>query len=270
MKSPLNRSPNPLPDDGWEAMVRQTAAALPYPPTPHVADRVVAHLTNEHDRQTTSRLQPLWVASVILALLLGLLAVPPVRAAILEFLQVGAVRIWLVEPAPTPTAPQEMPIERSQPTPTPIRSLLNLAGETTLTEAEAKTGFAIALPTYPPDLGTPDRVFYQELSGPAVILVWTKPEQPEQALLSLQIFGSDTIVNKGSPPVVMTATVNGRDMVWLNGPYILAYGGGSQPQWEMRYLVSGRVLLWQEDGLTYRLEGDFTFEEAIRIAESLE
>jgi hypothetical protein len=243
---------------------------------------VVAHLSSERNqsmaRRPIVRLRPLWVASLILALLLGLWAVPPVRAAILEFLQIGAVRIWLVEPTatppptPLPTAvpSQVVPAETPRPTPTALFSLLNLAGETTLAEAALKAGFAIPLPSYPPDLGPPDRVFYQELNGPAVILVWTEPEQPDQAAYSLQIFGSKAFVTKTNPAVVMTATVNGREGAWLNGPYILAYGDGSEPVWEMRYLVTGHVLLWEENGLTYRLEGDFTFQEAVRMAESLE
>jgi len=34
--------------------------------------------------------------------------------------------------------------------------------------------------------------------------------------------------------------------------------------------VTSPVLIWQQDGITYRLEGDLTLDEARRIAESLE
>jgi hypothetical protein len=38
---------------------------------------------------------------------------------------------------------------------------------------------------------------------------------------------------------------------------------------DQRRLVSGHVLIWEEDGLTYRLETDLSMEEAVAIAESL-
>ena len=41
--------------------------------------------------------------------------------------------------------------------------------------------------------------------------------------------------------------------------------GGSQVQLS----VSGNVLAWEREGLTYRLEGDLSMEAARRIAESL-
>jgi hypothetical protein len=38
----------------------------------------------------------------------------------------------------------------------------------------------------------------------------------------------------------------------------------------MRRLVEGNVLIWFENGLTYRLESDLSLEETVRVAESLE
>jgi hypothetical protein len=277
MKTPM-RPPQRPPDEQWEESVRQTASALAYPSTPDVAEQVMVRLTTTqrtrlHPR--TRRLQPVWVIGLLLALLIGLLAVPPVRAAILEFLQIGAVRIWLVEPTPVPTSASSGersstgPRSTAQPSATPLRSLFDLAGETTLAEAEANAGFAIRLPTYPSDLGPPDGVFYQELGGPVVVLVWLNPEQEDKALFTLHILGERAIAEKGNPPVVITTTVKGNEAAWAEGPYMLAYGQGGQEDWRMRYLVSGRVLIWVEDGLTYRLESDLSLQEAVRMAESL-
>jgi hypothetical protein len=266
---PGNQPENPLTHEEWEALIRQSAKALPYPPTPNIADQVTARLAGERSHRAMrpyASWRPLWVAGALLALLLGLWSVPPVRAAILEFLQIGAVRIWFTEPTPEPTlAPTTTP----QATPTPLQSLLNLAGATTPAEAEAQAGFSIRLPTYPTGLGPPDGVFYQEVGGPVVVLVWMNPEKSNQAEYSLQIFGEGAVVNKISPSVVMTTTVNGNPAAWTSGPYLLAYGSGREAEWEMRYLVTGHVLIWTEDGLTYRLESDLSMEEAIRMAESL-
>jgi hypothetical protein len=138
-----------------------------------------------------------------------------------------------------------------------------------LAEAEVKAGFSIRLPTYPSDLGPPDGVFFQELGGPVVVLVWTNPDRPKEAEFSLHILGEGAIAEKGNPTVVMTTTVNGDRAAWTQGPYMLAYGQGSQQEWQMRQMVSGHVLVWVEGGLTYRLESNLPLEEAVRMAESL-
>jgi hypothetical protein len=39
---------------------------------------------------------------------------------------------------------------------------------------------------------------------------------------------------------------------------------------QYRRMIDGQVLIWEGDGITYRLETDLSLEEAIRIAESLE
>lgn len=291
---PANAQPPHAPDyttdtETWVNQITKTARALPYPPTPDVvaaiARRRAGGKTTYWPPRVPLRQAPLyhamWLASLLLALLMTLWAVPPVRATLLEFLQIGAVRIWLIEPTPTPI-PTPIPtlppqhtrqsatvINTPRPTPTPFQSLFNLAGETTLDEAAHQAGFAIRLPMYPADLGPPDGVFYQYLNGPVVVLVWMNPAHPTEAEYSLHIFGAGASVTKGVPSVVETATVNGREVAWLQGPYMLSYGSGSEREWQMRYLVSGRVLLWQEDGLTYRLESNLSFEEAIKMAQSL-
>ena len=76
-------------------------------------------------------------------------------------------------------------------------------------------------------------------------------------------------MTKSNPPVVVTVTVNGRAAAWTSGPYVLSYGTEDDVEWQMQYLVTGRVLIWEADGLTYRLESDLSFDEAIRMSESL-
>ena len=205
------------------------------------------------------------MTGVILALLLGLWAMPPVRAAVRDFWQIGAVRIWLVEPTPAPTS--EPPVS------TPDAAMphrLNLAGVTTLQDAAAQVDFALSLPTYPEGVGLPDAVFMQEFGAPLVVMVWMSHEEPGKALYSLQTLGSDAIVTKVDPPVVQTTTVNGREAAWTEGPYMLSYGAEGTAEWRMDYLVSGRVLIWEAEGLTYRLESNLSMDEAVRMAESLE
>jgi hypothetical protein len=203
---------------------------------------------------------PHWRRAAALAagLLLALLLVPIARAGVEAAL--GAVHIrW----SPPTTSP-------GRPTPTLLPSLLDLAGETTLADAQRKAGFTIRLPSYPPDLGAPQYVFFQNLGGPAVVLVWTDPQQPDRVRMSLQALSSDDFVWKVQPQKVEQTSVHGKVVLWFTGPYVLQYRYGAQISYDVRYLVTGHALVWvDEDGVTYRLETDQPLPEAVRIAESL-
>jgi hypothetical protein len=212
---------------------------------------------------------------MVLLILGGLLAVPQVRAALVEYLQIGAVRIFLVEPTATATpppatvSPAKPATATPPPSPTPLASLLDFAGATTLAEAQAQVDFPIRLPAYPADLGEPNRVFLQDMGGPIVILIWTRPDQPDQVRLSLHMVGPGAFVGKGPPVTLEETTVNGQPAYWTEGPYLLKIRRNDQIQEDMRRLIEGHVLIWTEDNITYRLETDSSLAEAVRIAESL-
>jgi hypothetical protein len=210
-----------------------------------------------------------WAAAAALILAM-LLAVPPVRATVLEFLRIGAVRIFLAStPTSFPTAPTvgtPGPIASR-----PLASALDLAGETTLAQARQQTAFAIRLPSYPQDLGQPDRVFVQDLGGTAVVLVWMDPNNRGQVRLSLHELGPGIDVQKNQPPAIERITVRGQPAVWTAGPYMLEIYSGKPGEHEeaARRLVTGHVLVWAEGEITYRLETDLLLDEAVRVAESL-
>ncbi len=263
------------PVERLEAQLVATARALPYPPTPDLAAIFRGALPA---RPAARRRPPLsarlgWaVAAILLVLLLGLLAVPAVRAGVLEFLRIGAVRIHLVAPATPTPAPTVTGTPPPTPTPTatPLASVLDLAGQTTLADARVRAGFAIGLPTYPADLGEPDEVFLQDLDGSAVVLVWLEPNQPTQVRLSLHILSSSVLVDKllkQNPPGFEFTQVNGQQAVWTTGPYLIVARNGNYTQTR---LVTGHVLIWTAGRLTYRLETDLPLDEAVRIAESIQ
>jgi hypothetical protein len=233
----------------------------------------------------------------VLLILSGLLAVPRVRAMVLSVLRLGAVQILLGEPTLTPS----MPLIESPLTATPILSLepdtpavegtiasltitplptptslfltpdttIPLVGETTLAIAQGRAGFPILLPSYPSDLGTPDKVFYQEISGPVVVLVWLHPDNPDQIRLSLHILGPGVDALKGPPQAIAQTAVNGQLALWTEGPYMLLFRESGVEDLDARWLVKGHVLIWMIGENTYRLESDLSMEEAVRIAESL-
>lgn len=247
-----------------EASLRKQAATFHYPPTPDVVGAVKQRLDVESRRLSRRAPQLAWTMLIILFVLSLLLAVPQVRAGLLEFLQIGIVRIFPV--APTPTATSFPLTATPRPTTTLVPSLMDLAGETTLDEAQTKAGFVIRLPTYPPDLGPPDKVFLQNLGGSMLVLVWLEPDDSGQVRLSLHEFGKGTFAEKFMPKVIQATTVDGQPAVWTEGPYLLQIRNGDHVT---RRLVEGHVLIWEVQDITYRLESALTLEEAVQIAESL-
>ena len=257
----------------WEARLRETARALPYPPTPDLS--TAARTRSIHTPFPPSR-RPLALALAVLLVVLGALAVPPVRARIIEVLRIGAIRILPVEPTPVPpvSAPPVVPSPSTapptpRPTPTLVTSLLDLDGETTLQDAQQRVPFPIRLPTTPPDLGPPDKVFLQDLGGAVLILVWLEPGSSEQVRFSLHQFGPGTFAEKIRPRAVRQTTVKGMPAVWATGPYLIKVRGASGEDFIERRMVNGHVLIWTEGEITYRLETVLNMEEAIAIAESL-
>ena len=201
--------------------------------------------------------------------------IPPARAAIIEFIQIGIVRIFRGTPTPLPV-PNEGPPSTMIPltaTPGPtlpslIPILENLAGEMTLEEAEQTVDFPILLPSYPPDLGRPDRIFVQDADGDMVILVWLDPQQPDRVLMSLHFIPRGSwAIDKVEPTLIKETEVNGQRAIWAVGPYPLRLYNGDI---EFTRLINGHVLVWQEGDITYRLETDLPLEEAIKIAGSLQ
>jgi hypothetical protein len=140
-------------------------------------------------------------------------------------------------------------------------------GETTLAQAAERLPFTIQLPALPPDLGLPDRVFVQNLAGPALLSAWMDPQQEGRVRLTLHALASDAIIYKFNPVTITKTQVGGREALWTDGPYLVrVVGGEPDPQ----RLITGHVLIWtSEDDVTYRLETDLSLEEAVRVAESL-
>jgi hypothetical protein len=271
----------------WAERLTVTARALPYPPTPHFAAVVSQRQAERPVHLPLRRWQVALLALVLLAL--GLLAVPAVRAEVAKFIQIGVVRIFVgpATPAPaatatespltaTPTSAGPRPLTATPlATATPIPSLLDsLIGETQLGDAQAKAGFKVALPTYPANLGPPDRVFLQTDGAPMVVLVWVDPANRGQARLALFEIAPGNIgiekseFTEGVPPSLQNTTVHGQPAAWTTGPYLFELKDGNR---DFYRLIEGHVLIWVENGLTYRLEmtDNSTMAEAVRIAESL-
>jgi hypothetical protein len=256
------------PLDFREDALRATAQALSYPPTPDLAGAVRRRLAREATLATPRRVVPrrvVWAALALAVLLAALLVAPRAEALVRALFQIGGIQIVVVTPTPPPG-----PAATPGPTPPPPAALLDLAGETTLAAAQ-QGPIPLRLPAYPADLGPPDRVYRQDLDGPAVILVWLVPGHPNQVRLALYELSSRVIGEKlaGDRTLLAETTVHGLPAVWVRGPHILQFYRHGQIDMTGRRLVDGDVLAWEEGGITYRLESTLSLDEARRVAESL-
>ena len=262
----------------FETRLRSLAGGMKYPPTPDIAGSVAARLRPSPPRLINRTLARSLI--LVAVLLLSLMLIPPVRAAVLEFLQIGAVRIFRAGPTvPAPT-PQQIPATMAPSTEIPITAtpvptksaflplLEQMAGEVSLAEAQEKVEYPILLPAYPAGLGKPDRVFVQDPENPMTILVWLDPQDPSRVRMSLHLIPpGNWVIQKFEPTVIEETTVNGHRAIWAMGPYPMILKNGNMT---LSRLIKGHVLIWEETGMTYRLETDASLEEAVRIAESLQ
>lgn len=258
-----------------ENKLRSIANGMEYPRTPNIAGPVTTRLrTSTRPRFNSKAL--VWSLTIILVLCSSLMLIPPARAAILEFIQIGVVRIFpkSVEPTiessqtPTPGSFEAVTATSSTQSSSLIPILNQMAGKTTLADAQDKVEFSILLPAYPVDLGEPDYVYVQNADGNMVILVWLDPQQPDKVLMSLHFIPNGSwAVKKVEPTVIEETKVNGDRAIWTTGPYPLILPNGDI---QFERLVSGHVLIWAGLDVTYRLETDLSLKEAVKIAESLE
>ncbi|MEP7357888.1 MAG: hypothetical protein ABI847_11645, partial [Anaerolineales bacterium] len=99
------------PETRWQAQLTNLAGALPYPPTPNLAaawhDPSRAQLAARPARSPRLARGLAWSLATIVLVLAALLAILATGAGLLEFLQIGSVRIFFVPsatPSPVPTS----------------------------------------------------------------------------------------------------------------------------------------------------------------------
>lgn len=246
-------------------LLRETAAAFPYPPTPDVAGQVRRRLAAPPQRQQR-RLA--WGLAALLLVAGLLLAVPQVRAAVFEIIRAGAITIFVGEPTPTAVAPtpgsQSEAIVPPTATLPPLATAVSAYGElTTLADAQAQIDFSLRLP---PTYGPPDEVYLQDSrDGAIVILAWLDPTQSERMRLRLhqtRVFAYG--LKQAAVDAVAQTEINGQTAYWVEGGHRIRLQDGQS------YTVTNNVLIWVEENVTYRLEGELTLEEAVKVAASLE
>jgi len=243
--------------DTWPAEIKETAVYFSYPPTPDIAGAVQQRL---QPQSTPSRTWRWAVAAAVLLLLLSasLLAIPPVRAAVFEWLKIGAIEVFVGEEAPAVETPALSFAEVAVPF-----SILDLGEAITLTDAQAIFPEPLRLPEeWEPD----SMVYSQQLLGrlPTITMQWQTADEVTVTLSQIAVpyWGMKWV----SRERVVETAVHGETAIWLEGAHPLQFETGD---YDMQIIVDSNVLIWTEGEVTYRLEGQLTLDEAVQLAESL-
>jgi hypothetical protein len=219
-------------DDQLEAALRHLDIDVPEPPDVQAAVR--GRRSNPRRRV----LRPILVtaAAVLIAFGVVFAVSPEVRAGVAEFLRFAG-------------------IEFSQETPPPVPPIPMVPGENTISLAEARQRFDVKLP---PALGEPSEI------------------RATDRVLSLLYDGKrlDEFDGEFGPAMEKFAraedieriTVNGVPALWIPRPHEVLYIDRNSSWQHESARLSGKTLIWQDGHVTMRLEGDFSKDEAIRLA----
>jgi hypothetical protein len=204
------------------------ALAIEFPPEPDLRGAVLARL--ERRPRVSWRLA---IALAALAVVGALFAIPQTRAAILDFFQIGSVRIERVETQPR--------------APTGV-----FLGEK-VSLAEARDAVAI-------DLAVPDDYRAVYVDGAFVTF-----ELRRGVYLTQWGGNGATILRKEAGPDTRfeEVFVDDANAIWVEGAEHVVFRGPNRR-------IAGNVLIWERGPITYRLEGAEDLERAMAIARNLE
>jgi hypothetical protein len=226
---------------------------LHVPATPDVATAVLARIEPRPTRRPRPRRWAVAVAFAVLAALTGTLAIPEARSALLRVLHIGGERIELVDELPEVEAQADLE--------------LALGREVPLEEAQRASGIDLR------ELDeAPDHVYLGERGT-----VWFLYGTPERVRLlvaqtPLHSFDEGLFLKKlaGPETQVELVAVGSSEGAFLSGePHFVFLLDESGQIVEESVRLAGNVLIWDDGGVAYRLEGDFTREEALDLAASL-
>ena len=240
-----------------ELEARLSALAVDWPEAPDVTERVRERLIEEEraPARPAGRFfglrRRVAIPLAALVLLGGVMAVPPARSTVLDWLGLGGETIERVpeQPSPAPT-----PLDLGERLPLPADAVV------------------------PAALGEPDAV-YRDAAGILTLLYRPRSGLPESehsgagALIS-QFPGrtGEDFVRKFAGPdtTIERVTVDGEPGFWLAGaPHGLLYEDPSGQVREAPSRLAGPTLVWRRGDRTLRLEADITKERALAIARSV-
>lgn len=237
--------------DDLERELRELSAWLETPDPPEATAQVRARLAAPAPGRRRWRYL---LAAALTAVVVAVL--PPGRAALADaaagLLRFAGITI-VTTPAPAfPTG-----------TPSPLPSQWPAA----VTEAQRKVRFPIRVPA---KLGTPEQVLVADPDDAGTCRVATLLYLGGTLRVDAFDGGLDVAFHKqASGPGTEWIQVNGGFAVWIGAPHAVAYVDRTGTVRVETARLAASTLIWQEAGVSYRIEGDLTRAEAIEIAKSL-
>lgn len=245
------------PNDRLETALRDLGARLDVPEPPELTGAVLtrlARLDTEPDAPRSvflTRVVPRLVAAAVVALLalgVAMAVSPTVRAAVFDLFRIGGVEI---HHEPAPSAP-------------PTNGRVELPGErvVSLEDARRAAPFEVAVPAA---LGDPDEVRIADGDPPRVVsLLYDRGIRVDQFDGRL----SPVFFKKTDAADMEMVRVGSVDGVWVPRPHPVFYVDRDGNERAESARLAASTLIWEADGMTYRLEGELSRDEAVRIAES--
>jgi hypothetical protein len=234
-----------------EQSLRGLARELAVPEAPDLVEAVRARIEPRRESGRERRRWVLAVAVAALALLGATLAIPDARSALFRILDIGGERIELVE-----ELPDVEPLDDIE---------LTLGEPVTLEEARARSDFELR------ELeDVPDRVYLGEQGT-----VWFLYGSPANVRLlvaqtpRLSVDEPALLKKIAREAEVDEVSVNGARGIFVSGPHFLFLVDENGFPIEASARLAEDVLIWDEGGVAYRLEGDFELDDALRFARSL-
>ena len=205
--------------------------------------RVATGIAAPQRRRTAPSRRVQAAVAAVVAVVVGALAAPPVRAAVADLFGFGGVLVR-EQPGPAPS---------SAPPPPGATSDLSLA------EAAALVPFRPAVPTA---LGDPDGV---EVSADRRVLSLTWATDDGTVRLD-QIGARLDYAFAKSATGVEFVTVDGDFALWFAEPHevVVLEPDGTERRESAR--LAGHTLIWERGSVTMRLEGDLSRQRALDIA----
>ena len=236
---------------------------IEWPETPDLAAAVQERLAAPAPRRRWRLDRPAWQLAVAATALIVavVMAIPPARAAVLDWLGFSSVRIT-----------------REEPQPSRFGQALVLGDPVTL--EQARKTFPVLVPEA---VGEPDAAYLYEhpLMGPRVDMVYrARPGLPTSSntgagmlITEFRAVASPYIEKSaGEGAKIERLTVDGDPAFFLSGaPHGFAYTvpGTDNTNFEEQRLAGNTLLVDRSDGVLLRIEADISRERAVEIAESL-
>lgn len=238
-----------------ESALRDLADAINWPDPVDFSSR----LSLDQRPQTTRRRSVAWLAGVA-AVVLAIFLIPTTRQAVANLLEVAGIRFEFGDRPDLPA---------------PIN--LTPGVQVDMEEAVRSVDFEIVVPSALPP---PDAVHLLEWElGTQVFIAWVASEQlPQVGASGIGVLLAEFRANLNEQffeKLIMAGTtvdrveVAGVPAYWLAGaPHVFMFDAGG-PLVEDSTRLTGNVLVWEADGITYRLESNLSLNESLAIAESL-